>query len=159
MRFNTQEFRHAMSQFATGVVVVSTLVDNKLVGFAAQSFVSLSLDPPLVAVCPQKASTSWPHIRERGQFSINVLSDTQSELSDAFAVPGKTPQIAWILSDTGQPIVDGSLMHIDCRLEVEHEAGDHTIAVANVLDLAVHSKDTPPLVYFRAGYGSFEIRE
>ena len=155
MPFDTQEFRHAMSQFATGVVVVSAQVNDELVGFAAQSFVSLSLVPPLVAVCPQKASTSWPRIRDVRRFSINVLSEAHSAISDAFAIPGNTPEVGWKLSCIGQPILEGSLMHIDCELAVEHEAGDHTIAVAEVLDLEVHSTDASPLLYFRAGYGSF----
>ena len=158
MPFDTQAFRYAMSQFATGVVVVSAQVDDELVGFAAQSFVSLSLVPPLVAVCPQKTSTSWPRIREVSRFSINVLAEAHSEISDAFAIPGKTPKVDWNLSSIGQPIIEGSLMHIDCELSVEHEAGDHMIAVADVLDLAVHSKDVSPLLYFRAGYGSFQSR-
>lgn len=160
MAFETQEYRHAMSQFATGVVIVAGAVDGDLVGFAAQSFVSLSMDPPLVAVCPQKTSTSWPRIKALGKFTINVLSSGQGELSNAFAIPGQVPEVAWAPSAaTGMPVIDGAIMHVDCALADEHDAGDHVIVVANVLDVAVSRPDAGPLLYFRAGYGDFQAEQ
>ena len=154
--FEAQDFRHAMSQFATGVVVVAGSENGELVGFAAQSFVSLSLDPPLIAVCPQKTSTSWPRIKALGQFTINVLAASQSELSNAFAVPGEVPAVTWEPSElTGMPVIDDVIMHLDCALEAEHDAGDHTIAVAKVLSVNVPRPDAGPLLYCRATYGDF----
>ena len=157
MNFDESQFRHAMSQFATGVVVVAANESGALVGFAAQSFVSLSLDPPLVLFCPQKSSTSWPRIRTLRTFCINVLSDHHSELSDTFAVAGKVPNVAW--SSEPQSSVarlDEAMTTIDCELDAEYEAGDHTIVVARVTNLHVHEPDAGPLLFFRGQYGHFE---
>ena len=71
--FDSATYRQTMGNFATGVVVVTGLVADQPIGFAAQSFVSLSLDPPLVAFSPAKSSSSWPKIRESGHSGINSL--------------------------------------------------------------------------------------
>ena len=150
------KFREGMSQFATGVVIVTGIESNVLVGFAAQSFVSLSLDPPLVSISPQIASTSWPRIREGHNFCINVLSEDQRDVSEAFAVVGEVASIKWQPSEaSGMPVLDGSIAHIDCRIRAEHEAGDHTIVIADVIDLNVRDREARPLVYFRGSYGGF----
>ena len=151
-----QKFREGMGQFTTGVVVVTGIESGSLVGFAAQSFVSLSLEPPLVSISPQIASTSWPRIREGRDFCINVLAEGQRDVSEAFAVVGEVAAIGWQPSEvTGMPIVEGSIAHIDCRFRTEHEAGDHTIVIADVIDLEVHDQTGRPLVYFRGSYGGF----
>ena len=153
---DSQKFRDGMSQFATGVVIVTGIESNVLVGFAAQSFVSLSLDPPLVSISPQIASTSWPRIREGHNFCINVLSEGQRDVSEAFAVVGEVASIKWQPSQaSGMPVLDGSIAHIDCCIRTEHEAGDHTIVIADVIDLNVRDREARPLVYFRGNYGGF----
>ena len=80
---DSQLFRSTMGQFCTGVVVASACLEGEAVGFAAQSFVSLSMDPPLVALCPAKTSTSWPKIRDSGSFCINILAADQKAVCDA----------------------------------------------------------------------------
>ena len=153
---DSQKFREGMSQFATGVVIVTGIESSALVGFAAQSFVSLSLDPPLVSIAPQIASTSWPRIREGHNFCINVLSEGQRDVSEAFAVVGEVASIKWQPSQaSGMPVLDGSIAHIDCCIRTEHEAGDHTIVIADVIDLNVRDREARPLVYFRGSYGGF----
>ncbi|HBP13967.1 MAG TPA: hypothetical protein DD457_02110 [Gammaproteobacteria bacterium] len=153
---DSQKFREGMSQFATGVVVVTGIESGSLVGFAAQSFVSLSLEPPLVSISPQIASTSWPRIREGRNFCINILGEGQDNVSEAFAVVGEVAAIGWQPSGaSGMPVLEGSIAHIDCRLRTEHEAGDHTIVIADVVDLEVHDQTSRPLVYFRGSYGGF----
>lgn len=151
--FDTRAYRDTMGQFATGVVVVAGLEGGRLVGFAAQSFVSLSLAPPLIAVCPAKSSTSWPRIRVAGRFSINVLAADQSAASDAFAQAGQTADIGWRRHSSGVPILDGVLAYAACELAAEHDAGDHTVAVAKVLGFGTERGADAPLLYFRGGYG------
>jgi flavin reductase (DIM6/NTAB) family NADH-FMN oxidoreductase RutF len=149
-------FRSTLGQFCTGVVIAAGIVDGELKGFAAQSFTSLSLEPPLVAVCPAKTSTSWPKLRAIGHFCINVLAVDQKSVCDAFAKPGMAAAIGWRPGVTGAPILDGVIAYIDCDLETEHDAGDHTIAVGRVRDLQVLDAHKPPLLFFRGGYGTFE---
>ena len=151
--FDSRAYRDTMGQFATGVVAVAGLEAGKLVGFAAQSFVSLSLSPPLIAVCPAKTSTSWPRLRTVGRFSINVLAANQAGASDAFAQSGKTADIAWRTDVYGVPVLDGVLAYMACELDAEHDAGDHVVAVAKVVRFSALRPDAAPLVFFRGGYG------
>ncbi|RMF00133.1 MAG: flavin reductase, partial [Alphaproteobacteria bacterium] len=133
------DFKRTMGQFCTGVVAVTAMLDDAPVGFAAQSFVSLSMDPPLVAVCPAKTSTSWPKIRDSGHFCINMLGADQRSVCDAFAQSGgdKFAGLKWRTGHTGAPVLAGVLAYADCTLEAEHDGGDHTIAVGRVQALEV----------------------
>jgi 3-hydroxy-9,10-secoandrosta-1,3,5(10)-triene-9,17-dione monooxygenase reductase component len=151
-----EHLKTIMGQFCTGVVVVTGCLDGRPAGFAAQTFVSLSLDPPLVALCPAKTSTSWPAIRDSGAFCVNMLAATQEALCDNFARPGgdKYVGIDWTAAVTGSPVLEGVLAYADCELAAEHDAGDHTIAVGRVKDLQL-VEPGEPLLFFRGAYGSF----
>ena len=151
--FDSRAYRDTMGQFCTGVAIVTGNEDGTLVGFAAQSFVSLSLEPPLIAVCPAKTSTSWPRIRALGSFAINVLAADQATISDVFAQAGKAAEMAWTQGATGAPILDGALAYVECALDAEHDAGDHTIVVGGVRGFDILRPDARPLLYFRGGYG------
>lgn len=150
------DFRYAVSQYATGVVVVAGIEKGSLVGFAAQSFVSLSLDPPLVLFCPQKSSTSWPRIRAGVNYGINVLGAEHKEISEAFAVIGAVPDVLWQPSNqSGVPILDECVAFFDCSHHGEHQAGDHTIVVSTVNSVLVRRPEDSPLIYLRGEYGTF----
>jgi 3-hydroxy-9,10-secoandrosta-1,3,5(10)-triene-9,17-dione monooxygenase reductase component len=155
--FDVRAFRDTMGQFCTGIVVVTGCTDGQPAGMAAQSFVSLSLDPPLVAVCPARTSTSWPKVRASGNFCINVLGAHQKPLCDLFARSGgdKFARVSWRRSVTGSPVLDGIVGYVDCVLEAEHDAGDHVIAVGRVRDFATLDAEAAPLVFFRGRYGQF----
>lgn len=154
---DTRRFRDVVGRFCTGVVVVTGTDGDTPVGFSAQSFVSLSLDPPLVAVCPARTSSSWPRIRTGGRFCVNVLGADQRRLCETFARRGvdKFAGVPWRPGVTGAPVLDGVLAWIDCELEAEHEGGDHTIAVGRVRALEVANEDAAPLLFYRGGYGAF----
>ena len=143
-----------MGQFASGVVIATGCHEGEPAGFAAQSFTSLSLSPPLVALCPAKSSKSWPKLRDSGSFCINILAEDQQAVSDVFARTGidKFADLDWRLGATGSPILVEALAYIDCELVGEHDAGDHTIAVGRVRDLAVLNAERGPLVFFRGAY-------
>ena len=150
-------FRRTLGQFCSGVVIATGVLDGQPAGFAAQSFSSLSLDPPLVALFPGRASSSWPKLRDSGSFCINVLSAAQQSLCERFAQSGadKFADVDWRPGPTGSPILQGVLAYIDCTLEAEHDGGDHTIAVGRVRELAIDNADGAPLLFFRGAYGSF----
>ena len=155
---DARRFRDTMGQFATGVVIATGTLDGQPAGFAAQSFTSLSLDPPLIALCPAKTSTSWPKLRDAGHFCINVLAHDQKAVCDVMAQSGidKFAALDWHPGVTGSPILEGVLAYIDCDLEAEHDAGDHTIAVGRVRDLEISAPDKHPLLFFRGAYGNFD---
>jgi 3-hydroxy-9,10-secoandrosta-1,3,5(10)-triene-9,17-dione monooxygenase reductase component len=157
---DTQIFRQTMGQFCTGVVAVTGCLDGQPLGFAAQSFVSLSLDPPLVAVCPAKTSTSWPGIRDSGSFAINILAADQRPVCDVLARSGgdKFAALGWRAGETGSPILEGIIAWVECRIEAEHEAGDHTIAVGRVVGLE-RCSEAGPLLFYAGKYGEFSRRD
>ena len=153
-QFDAREFRTTLGQFASGVVVATGCLNGEPAGFAAQSFTSLSLDPPLVALCPAKSSTSWPKLRDSGSFCINILAESQRLLSDVFARTGvdKFAELDWRAGATGSPVLAEALAYVDCELVDEYDAGDHTIAVGRVRDLGILDGERGPLVFFRGAY-------
>jgi len=156
--FDQKDFRATMGQFCTGVVIATGAPDGAPAGFAAQSFVSLSLDPPLVAICPGKGSTSWPKIRDSGAFCANMLHASQVDVCNNFARSGgdKFSDLAWSTGVTGAPILADALTYVECTLENELDAGDHTIAIGRVKAYKRLDEEVGPLLFFRGKYGQFE---
>lgn len=151
-----QRMREVLGTFATGVVIVTATGEQPL-GFTCQSFVSQSLDPPLVSFSAARASTTWPQIRPVGRFCVNVLAHDQHELSELFAVPGadRFAATSWTPSPLGAPVLEGVSAWIDCELAAEHPAGDHTIVLGAVRNL--HADPARyPLIYYRSRYAPSE---
>jgi flavin reductase (DIM6/NTAB) family NADH-FMN oxidoreductase RutF len=146
-------FREVMSYFASGVVVVTAVVDGSPVGMTCQSFAALSLDPPMVLFCPSKTSTSWPILARADHVCINVLSTAQHELSNGFARSGtdKYAGVAWTPTPRGAPALDGAAAHIEARFAECLDGGDHHIVTCVVKSLSA-TTDHEPLVYYRSGY-------
>lgn len=159
-------FRRVLGNFATGVVVVAAmgeLTDDvtgdtaglRPVGMSANSFASVSLDPPLVLFCPALTSTTWPLLRSVGAFAISVMAENQESVCRGFARRGvdRFDGVTWTPSPAGHPVLDDALVWLDCTLEAVHQAGDHEIAVARVTALSPEpTADTDPLVFFRGRY-------
>ena len=148
------EFREVLGHFATGITVVTALDDGEPVGLAANSFTSVSLDPPLVLFCPAKTSSSWARIERAGRFAVNILDETQEEVCRVFATPGEDrfSQVAWHPSPNGSPLLDEVHAFLDCVTHSVHDGGDHWIVVGRVLDLGLDA-DAGPLLYYRGRYG------
>jgi 3-hydroxy-9,10-secoandrosta-1,3,5(10)-triene-9,17-dione monooxygenase reductase component len=150
-----ERFKEAMSRFATGITVVAGMENDHPVGFTCQSFVSLSIDPPFVAVAPARTSTSWPRIARAGTFCVNVLGDHQEALCRGFALSGgdKFEDVDWRPAPiTGSPVINGSLAWVDCEMELVHDAGDHELIIGKVLDLG--TGEGLPLLFFRRGFAT-----
>lgn len=126
-------------------------------GMVVGSFTSVSLDPPLIAFLPGKSSTTWPRILDAGQFCVNVLSSEQEFVCQALMTKStnKLSALDWYPSAlTGSPALPGSVAWIDCQITDVVEAGDHWIAIGEVLDLDIGNA-LGPLLFFRGGYGRF----
>ena len=146
--------RDVLGHFASGVTVVTADTADGPIGFTCQSFSSLSLDPPLVVFAPARTSRTWPKLREMGRFCVNVLAEDQTGLSTRFAQSGidRFAGVHWWPSRLGNPVLDGVVAWIDCRLWAEYDGGDHTIVAARVLELAAdHGRR--PLLFHRGAYG------
>ncbi|CAM4349129.1 flavin reductase family protein [Nocardiopsis rhodophaea] len=152
------EFRRVLGRFATGVVAV-TAIDpaGRPIGMAVNSFTSVSLDPPLVALCVAHTSTSWPSIRASGRCCLNILGGGQRPVSAQFATRGaeKFAGLSWFPAPSGAPLLADALAWLDCAIDDEHTAGDHDIVVARV-EAAGLGADHDPLVFFGSRYGTFD---
>nr|WP_308014573.1 flavin reductase family protein [Nocardia coffeae] len=151
---DSAEMRTVLGHFATGVVAI-TAADSETgqpVGLAANSFTSVSLDPPLIAFCVAATSTSWPRVRSAGLYAVSILSDAQETVCRRLATRGvdKFAGIDWTPSPSGAPVVTDCLAWIEAELEAEYPAGDHTIVVSRVRHL--YSSDLAPLIFFRGRY-------
>ncbi len=155
MPVSQDEFRHALSHFASGVSVVSTKdAASNMHGITVSAFCSVSLEPPLVLICIEKTTTSHSAFLESGVFVVNILDDTQSSLSERFAEPSadKFEDVEFLTGITGVPVLRDALAILECTLMSAYDAGDHTIFVGIVENTTV--RDGNPLVYFRSEYGT-----
>lgn len=154
MNFSSREFRNAMGTFATGVTVITTVdEEGEPVGLTANSFSSVSLDPPLVLFCLDKGSLSLPIFQAAEHFSITVLADTQEELSTNFASqsPDKWDGVDYKICTNGCPYFEHALAVLECDTDAIHDAGDHVIIVGRVTAFSVDA-DRSPLLYYRGRY-------
>lgn len=146
-------FRDVLSQYGSGVTVITTVKDGEPVGMTCQSFVSVSLDPPLVAFLPTKQSRAFASVKETGRFCANFLAADQVAISNVMAsrADDKFAGLAWTESKGGSALLDGVVGYTDCEVHEIHDAGDHWIVVGKVVDLSV-SNQVDPLLFFRGKY-------
>jgi flavin reductase (DIM6/NTAB) family NADH-FMN oxidoreductase RutF len=152
---DSARFRQVLGHYPTGVsVVTATTSAGVPVGMVVGTFTSVSLEPPLVAFLPDKASTSWPLIRDSGSFCANVLSADQEVLCRKFAKSGgnKFEGVEWTPSASGSPVLNDVVAWVDCDIEQVVDSGDHYIVIGRVRDLDV-MQSALPLAFFRGQYG------
>ncbi|QSL92743.1 flavin reductase family protein [Ectopseudomonas toyotomiensis] len=148
-------FREALGHYASGITVITSLIDDEPLGFTCQSFYSVSMSPPLVSFSVMANSYSYPKIRRAGRFAVNILSGEQISISNTFARQGadKWNDVEWHASPLGNPIIDNSLHWLDCEIHAEHVAGDHLIVIGEVKALRVQENVAArPLLYFKGRY-------
>lgn len=146
--------RDALGCFATGVTIVTAMApDGSPVGLTANSFTSLSLDPPLLLVCIARTASSLPALDAASHFAVNVLHIGQQPASTRFARSGgdRFAEIAWEAGEFGAPLIRGSLASFECARHAAHEGGDHVILVGRV-EKARFEPRRDPLLYFRGRY-------
>ena len=146
---NKKNLRNVLSKFATGVTVVSTIDnDGKPVGMTANSFTSVSLDPPLVLWNIGINQPSYDAFLKAKGYSVNILSKDQKDICDLFSssIDDKFNDIDYILSDNGFPIIQKSLAWFDCIKWNNYPGGDHQILVGEVKNFYANEKD--PLIFW-----------
>jgi flavin reductase (DIM6/NTAB) family NADH-FMN oxidoreductase RutF len=154
------ELRSAMGRFATGVTVVTSVdAAGTPVGTTANAVTSVSLDPPLVLVCLERASLTLRALREHGAFAVNVLAQTHLELSAVFARRGSEGAwagVAHAMCSTGCPRLAGGLAAIDCSVDRLYPGGDHEIVVGRVEEIHLGDAAAAPLVFHGGAYVALE---
>lgn len=148
---DSTSFRNALGSFATGVTVITTDSPEGPVAIVANSFASVSLDPPLVLWSPAKSSKRFEHFAGARRFAIHVMGADQKDICRA-VLGAKTAirDVPMHLSQCGMPIIEGALATFECNLEATHDAGDHVIIVGRVIK-AYHSAGAP-LVFHSGKY-------
>jgi len=153
---DARTFRDALGHYASGITIISGMVEGEPVGFTCQSFYSVSTEPPLVSFSVMKSSTSWPKIRPVRNFAVNLLSWDQLEISNTFAKAAvdRWAKVGWTESTHGNPLIEGALFWLDCETYAEHEAGDHTIVIGRVRYLCrpADRNNLSPLIFYRGSY-------
>jgi flavin reductase (DIM6/NTAB) family NADH-FMN oxidoreductase RutF len=150
------EFRRVLGHMPTAVTLVTGHGDDGPVGMAMNSVTSVSLDPPLILLCPAKTSGTWRQLRDSGAFCINVMARHHQGVTSAFARKGidRFAGVPYTQRSCG-PALDDAIAWIECRIKDEHDAGDHTIVVADVIAVEAVADGPLPLIFFRGEYGTF----
>ena len=156
--FDGRDLRRAFGSFATGVTIVTTLdAQGSPCGFTANSFTSVSIDPPLLLVSIAKSAFGCQVFTESSGFAVNILSQDQRELSNRFASAGadKFSGVEWGSAQTGSPILAGSVSWFDCHHHEQVDAGDHILLIGHID--AYENSDLTPLGFCRGAYMSIGL--
>ena len=156
MSIDSRTFRQTVGQFVTGVTVIALEVDGTIRAMTANSFTSVSLDPPLVLFCVGKHTRAGQAVHAAAGFSINILAEGQQEVSTYFAGAWKSapPPPFSFLEWQGGPRLEGSVASLGCEIHGIHEGGDHWIVIGHVI-ATYRAESTPrPLMFFRGAYAA-----
>lgn len=151
--FDQKDYRRALGGFATGVTIVTVFdTEGQPWGLTANSFTSVSLEPPLISVCVSKQGRVFPVISKADRFAVNVLSHEQKDLAMLFA--GKSDDrfsgIEWFTTDKSAPLLPDVSLHLDCTVYQRIDAGDHEIILGHVE--RYDQSPAVPLVYCRGQF-------
>ncbi|QDY69253.1 flavin reductase family protein [Qingshengfaniella alkalisoli] len=149
-------FREALGQFATGVTVVTTNSPDGPIGITANSFASVSLNPPLVLWSPAKASARYDVFAMAERFAIHIMASDQLDIVRGFARnPDFFDGLSWNPDEAGVPLIDDCLARFDCAKESQMDGGDHLVILGRVLQ-ASH-RTGAPLLFARGQFGQFNL--
>ncbi len=144
--------RRAFGHFATGVVIVTAATPDGPAGFTCQAFGSLSVDPPSVLFAASRASRSWARMRAVGVLGVSILAQGHDPVARLFATTGadKFAGREWHHAPGGSPLLPGALAHLEGRVRLVENHGDHDVVVVDLEHVETFAG--APLVYFRSEY-------
>jgi flavin reductase len=153
---DTEHLKAAFGSFATGITVVTARLDGHIHGMTANAFCAVSLDPPLVLVCVDKAARMHDFIRGSGTFAVNILSSDQEDLARHFARAGRPLEgeftlVPYTVGRMGCPILRGIAAYVECTLHHVCDGGDHTIYIG-VVQATDAFPERRPLLHCRRQY-------
>ncbi len=155
------DYRRVVGRFATGVTVITSVLDGEQHAMTCNSFTSVSLEPVLVLFCAEKIARFHDVVLASGSWAVSVLAQGQEEVSRRFAVRGRPleDQFAGLPATrgafTGAAVLDGALAALECRTVSTTDAGDHTVFIGEVLGLGVPDPEADPLLYYEGRYRAF----
>jgi len=148
------DLKNAFARRATGVTIVTARAGDRIHGMTVSAFAEVSLEPPLVLICIDRAAKTHSLIEEGGAFAVNILARGQEQLAERFASreeeDRRFSELECETGATGAPLLAGSVAQLDCRLASAHESGDHTIYTGEVVEVRLFDGD--PMVYYDRDY-------
>lgn len=149
---DSRGFRHCLGQFSTGVTIITAEHEGQRVGVTANSFSSLSLDPPLVLWSINRTSRAFPVFAQAKHFAISILADDQVDVSQRFASKevDKFATIDWRPGENGAPLISGTAARLECTTEIQHDGGDHVLIIGRVTRFA--QEDRNVLIFSQGRY-------
>ena len=158
MAIETKLLRQTVGRFLTGVTVIACDIGDEVQAMTANSFTSLSLDPPMILFCPGKSTKSGQQVTQFRNFSVNFLREDQQALSNYFAGSWRepVPPPFNFIKQAGIPRLEGCLASLLCTVHQVHEGGDHLIVVGNVQGLYQGIEPFRPLAFYLGRYALLE---
>jgi flavin reductase (DIM6/NTAB) family NADH-FMN oxidoreductase RutF len=150
--------RNAFGCFPTGVTAICALIEGEPVGMAASSFVSVSLDPPLVLVCIQNSSATWGKLRGAARIGVSVLGEGHDRACSQLAAKSgdRFESLEWFATEGGAVLLDGAAVSLDCSVAEEIAAGDHRMVLLRIEKLAFQPA-VNPLVFHGSRFRKLAI--
>jgi flavin reductase (DIM6/NTAB) family NADH-FMN oxidoreductase RutF len=157
MAVSPEQFRKVLSQFATGVTIITLKNQDGLHGLTVNAFSAVSLEPPLILICIQKNGASHAALSQAGQFVVNILSAGQRALAERFASSKLDGEqrfqgVHHRPTQNGHPVLNNTLGYLECRIADEIAAGDHVIFLGQVEQAAINTDSARPLLFFNSQF-------
>ena len=158
MTIDPDSFRSVLGRFASGITVITAVdTDGRDVGMTVSAFSSVSLQPPLVQACVDRAASMFDALQHAERFGVNVLAAEQEALSRRFAAVESSHRfegIGYVRGESGVVLLEDALAHMECTVVSRFDAGDHMLFVGEVERAT--ARDARPLLYYRGGYAQLE---
>jgi flavin reductase (DIM6/NTAB) family NADH-FMN oxidoreductase RutF len=156
--FDSRTLRNAFGCFPSGVTAICAMIDGEPVGMAASSFVSVSLDPPLVLVCVQNSSTTWRKLRNAPRIGVSVLGEEHDRACSQLAAKAgdRFESLEWSTTEGGAVLLEGAAVSLDCAVVEEIVAGDHQLVLLRVQELQFRPT-VNPLVFHGSRFRKLAI--
>lgn len=150
-------FRDAMGKFATGITIVTADYNNEIIGMTVNAFMSISLEPKLIAISIDESASMYDKLQKTNKFGVSILKEEQEDISMIFAKQIEKDREINYLRQDDIPVIKDSLVTISCHVKEMVKAGDHLIFIAEVSDIAINEGD--PLIYAGSNYRSLKPME
>jgi flavin reductase (DIM6/NTAB) family NADH-FMN oxidoreductase RutF len=156
--FDSRTLRNAFGCFPSGVTAICAMIDGEPVGMAASSFVSVSLDPPLVLVCIQSSSATWRTLRNAPRIGVSVLGEEQDRACSQLAAKSgdRFESLEWFATTCGAVLLEGAAVSLDCSVVEEIVAGDHQLVLLRIEELKFQPT-VNPLVFHGSRFRKLAI--
>ncbi len=158
MTIDKDTFRSVLGRFASGITVITARdAAGQDVGMTVSAFCSVSLEPPLVQACVDRAASMFDALQNTERYGVNILGADQEALSRRFAGLDSSHRfggIGYTRGESGVVFLDEAIAHLECRVVHRYDAGDHMLFVGEVESAT--ARDARPLLYYRGGYAQLE---